>query len=797
MLLVKNGKKYAEVFVIENASQTLLYAAQAFIDAVTAVTGVTLSLRALPAFTGTETGVVLATFSQVQADPFFESWSEKCKNDGFCAVKKGNAVYLLSHLERGVVYGAHDLLEKNAEIVWARGANEERLCALKKKTLVLKNYDYAENSPFTVRAWNLCGIGTEGEGHADEGTLAYTGANKSNAVAHRFETRWEKYGLFGSGVILEELANIDYLSAEHPEWFMTAPDGGVMPALNGWDSYLNYYNADLAKAFGRMLAACAEKLGEGNLGHWNMPDNPYFCMVQGGVKLHEQPFTADDGTTVYPADKNYKSTVYFNFLNRVMQEANAVRPNTYLHVFAYTYSEETPAIEVDKRLIITLAPICTNDKYAYSDISNHDNDGIRDNIVRWSKKTENLELYTYWSSFRGEIYSRPNLEVVKQNLLWFESLGIKRVQIEGRVDCSLIENRTGKQENGVRFYDMNEAYLWAMHKLTWNPRQDTDCLIDKFCKAVYKESAPQMQKYFRLLKRGWEQMYGLVWYNTGGDVYYLQFLIKAGLAQAVLKTLRKALRKAKTPAVQRKITAVLQTVETEIEKYKDFEREEAEAVYTDIGEDELLCKRQLDYIGNPQSEWHKAKPLTVLRYCDTMQYYPKEADFSCRMLYDDKNIYIGYTVFDDEVGEEKITADGKKRYYRGNGKEMISYAETYIGGNSFNQDTYYGYISGFMAEREEQWYENKGSPERKPIPQGVRTVQFMQLSDDPKKRYCFQVQVIPYTALGATADSCTPYGSFVYYTDRFGRGGWMGYGLWCKPNFSSYRLKERDKGGEK
>ena len=109
MLLVKNGKKYAEVFVIENASQTLLYAAQAFIDAVTAVTGVMLSLRALPAFTGTQTGVVLATFSQVQADPFFESWSEKCKNDGFCAVKKGNAVYLLSHLERGVVYGAHDL----------------------------------------------------------------------------------------------------------------------------------------------------------------------------------------------------------------------------------------------------------------------------------------------------------------------------------------------------------------------------------------------------------------------------------------------------------------------------------------------------------------------------------------------------------------------------------------------------------------------------------------------------------------------------------------------------------------
>ena len=59
-----------------------------------------------------------------------------------------------------------------------------------------------------------------------------------------------------------------------------------------------------------------------------------------------------------------------------------------------------------------------------------------------------------------------------------------------------------------------------------------------------------------------------------------------------------------------------------------------------------------------------------------------------------------------------------------------------------------------------------------------------------------QYEVIPYTALGAAADNCTPYGSFVYYTNRFGRGGWMGYGLWCKPNFSPYTLR-KNKGGAK
>lgn len=793
MLLVENGKKRANIYISEQASKTLLYAAESFIQAVSAVSGVTLSLHCVRGFKEqTTTGVVLATFAQLADEPFVQKWSKECEGEGFSVVKQSNAIYVLSHTERGVLYGAHDVLEKNVDVLWARGAQEERISCLQTKIIKIKRFDYVENSPFSVRAWNLCGVGTEREEHADLGTLAYLGANKSNGVGHRFDGEWAKYGLFGSGVVMEKIANIDHLAKEHPEWFMKTADGKVKSALNGWDSYLNYYNAELAKAFGKMLASCAERIGVGNLGHWNMPDDPYFYMVENGVKLHEQPFTADDGTIVYPADKNYKSTVYFNFLNRVIKEANKSRPNTYLHVFAYTYSEETPAIQVDERLIVTIAPICTNEKYAYSDKQNHDNDEIRDNIVRWSKKTKNLELYTYWSSFRGEIYSRPNLEVVRKNLLWFESLGIKRVTIEGRVDCSLLEDRTSKQDNAVRFYDMNEAYIWAMHKLMWNPRQDTKALVNRFCKIVYKECAKEMQKYFALLQKGWDRKYGLIWYNTGGDVYYLQFLLQAGVAAGVLKSLRKALKKAKTPSVQRKIRTIFQTVTAEIEKYKDFQKEEAEVVYTDIGAEEILDEKEMDYINNPQSVWHKAKPLMVLRYCDTMQYYPKEANFSCRMLYDDNNIYIGYTVFDDQIQEERDFA-GEKKYYRSDGKEAISYAETYIGGNSFNQDTYYGYISGMMGEREEQWYENKGSPIRRAIPEGVRTARFIKLSDTPTQRYYFQVQVIPYTALGATADNCTPYGSFVYYTNRFGRGGWMGYGLWCKPNFSSYTLQKKSK----
>ena len=572
---------------------------------------------------------------------------------------------------------------------------------------------------------------------------------------------------------------------------MTALDGGVKAALHGWDSFLNYYSDEAAKAFAKLLVEKLERVDGDCIVHWNMPDDPYFCMVQDGVKLHELPFTADDGTIVYPQDKNYKSTVYFNFLNRVMRYANALRPNTYLHVFAYTYSEETPAIDVDERLIVTLAPILTNDKYAYDDPEHHDNDLIRDNIIRWAKKTDNLELYMYWCSFRGAMYSRPLLYSIKRNLLWFEQLGIKRLTIEGKLDCSLLEQLNEKQKDSIQFYDMNEAYIWAIHKLMWNPRQDPQALLERYCRIVYKESAAAMLRYFELLQKGWDEKDSLIWYTTGGDVYYLQCVIGAGIQKDVLQALEEAVAQAQTPSVKRKTQVVLKTVKREIDRYKNFEKEEAEVLYCGLGEDRILSEAEMDHINNPNSVWNKTKALSVLRNSETLEYYPKEANFSCLMLYDEKYMYIGYTVFDDKLVEE-VDGNGCKRYYREDGDPFISYGETYIGGNVFNQDTYYGFISGFMGDRYNQFYENNGTPEGKPIPENLRDVAFVKYDKDPEKRYYFHVQVIPYEVLGATAENCTPYGSFVYYTNRYGRAGWMGHGLWSKPNFVRFTLKPKE-----
>ena len=75
------------------------------------------------------------------------------------------------------------------------------------------------------------------------------------------------------------------------------------------------------------------------------------------------------------------------------------------------------------------------------------------------------------------------------------------------------------------------------------------------------------------------------------------------------------------------------------------------------------------------------------------------------------------------------------------------------------------------------------------IPKGVKDSKFVHFDDkDKQNRYYFHVQTIPFSALGTEKSVASPYGSFVYYSDRYGRAGWQGYGLWSKQNFSQFKL---------
>ena len=791
MKVISKKKPLLNFCVKTGCSDIIRTAVEDVNDAIEKITGVRLGVVETENLKSVDGCIIPALFSDNDG---FNKWFKKesqylLGSDGFAVKPFAGNLYVLSHCESGVFYGMHDLLEKNADVIWARGAYDYQTEVLENNNLTFKNYDYAEKSPFVIRVWNTCGTGTDGVDHGDTGMAKHLGRNKINGVYHHCNDEWYNYGLVGQSLASAEFRNIDYLMDEHPEYFMT-DEAGVPKKTKELESYINYYNPEVAKVYAKiMVDYINEKCNPNDILGWNMPDAPHFCVVHNGVRLHEQPFVCDNGTIVYPKDENYKSTVYFNFINRLIEEINVLRPNTYIQTQAYMYSEIVPAIKVDDRVMVKIAPLVANEKVAHNDTHVLDNAVTRDNIIKWLKKNKHICINAYWNSFKGNMYSRPIVGVVQQNLRWWRDIGVFGFTPEGKVDCGKLDSYTDEQAFARKFFDMNECYTWIINKLTWNPEEDTEALKRRYCDIVYKESADEMLDYFNAIEKGFNSTQCHVMYSTGADVYIYQCIIKAGVKDAVLGALERAVKKATTPTVISRVNSIYETILEYINRYVDFVKEEAEFAYCK-GIDPL-SDEQMDFVKNPDSIWNRATPQTVLRNYDDMTFYPKEAKFSRRMLYDDKYLYFGYMVYDDRIVKEEII-DGRIRVFRNDGTEVRSRAETYMGGNALNQDKIFGYVSGFNADNLiDHLYEKVELPIDIEIPKDMRDVKKVYLSDNPEERRYFHVQVVPISIFDISLENFKPYGHFVYYTDRYQRAGWMGFGLWGKQNFTIFTLERR------
>ena len=784
---IENGKSLLKFCIKEQASEIIERAVLDIIEASKLITGIKAEIERVKTFDNINDAIVVATFSDGQFEAEFKDDFEFLKDtDGFAIRRKGNVIYVLADCDRGAFYGLHDLLEKNADVIWARGAKEYSLEFLPSREICLSTINYREKSPFKVRVWNTCGHGTDDVDHGDKGTAMCLGRNKIIGVYHHCDDDWYQYGVTGQSLASPEFRNIDDLLESNPEYFMTDKNGNPRPTTV-MESYLNYYNPEVAKVIAKRMSDYIGKHHPEDVLCYNMPDNPYFCMVHGGVRLDKQPFTTDCGVTVYPEQKNYKSTVYFNFINRLIKELNELRPNTVIHTQAYMYSITAPAIKVDDRVMIKVAPLSANEKVAHNDPVKTDNHDTRDNILKWCKMSNGVCINAYWNCFKGAYYSRPIWKVAKENLLWWKEIGIKGFTPEGKVDCSKLKEYTEKQAYCRKFNDFNEMYTWGLHKLMWNPEQDLDALKDRYCKIVYKECADQMKEYFSLIEQGYENNDAFVWWQTGADVYIYQFIIKAGLKDKIIKVLEDALSNATTPTVISRLESIMVTLKEYIERYENFVDETADMLFCE--KVNPVADEQMDFVNNKNSVWNKVKPCRIIKDPQTLKDFAKGSNVECRLLFDKENLYFGYYTSDRDI--EKVVMDGNDmRVVRTDGSIASFRTETYVGGNTMNHDVFYGYVSGFSKpDIVDRFFINSGSPSSMKMPDGVHDVKKVFLSDQPEKRGLFHVQVVPISTLDVDFADLKPYGHFVVFSDKFGRGGWKGFGLWSKQNFTNFNLR--------
>ncbi len=788
--MVLSGKPKTVFYVMPGAEAAVLSAAEEISKTLERITGA--KVPVVQQDFQTVKGKNNVFFATLKDYPVLKEWFPHesefvLDHDGFAVRTKEDNNYIFSSTAAGVFFGAHDMLERSCEVIWSRGKEgEEEIFIPTKSVAIFANY--YDKACFEVRGWHACGQGIHGE-KLDPPTMKMFGKNKVNAKLELFEPEYMHYGVSPFGVLpYNGLLYFDDLMEEHPEYFMQDFNGKPKKEIDH-DSFLNYYRQDVADMCAQKYLDMLKEYPQyaNYVLKIKAPDDSHFYMVgEKGELLHKLPFTADDGTVVYPQESEYQSTVYWNFINRMVKKIASVYPDIQIFKVAYQYCELCPKIALDEHIIVGIAPLTFDCHYSFTSPKSSENSRrVYENIKKWCEKCKKVTIYEYWQCFKGDIYSRPNVEVVQENLREYFKMGVWGITPEGLVDSA---NATGVSLH----YDMNEMYYWLTNQLMWQVDLNLELRKEHFCHVVYGAAERDMYRYYELIEKGWNERDGYVIYSTGGDVYTKEFIINAGIADEVKATLEKALSRRLTEVQRRKITAIRDVVFAEIDKYSKLVSEDAVFHYTDVGREALLSQDSLDYLHNEKSAWNQAGEIKVFKNYETYEDYDENARLGVKLLYDDKYLYFGYTVYDDKlaVGAAEISSEGIPVYKRIDGSQVLSYAETYVGGNSYNMSKYYGYVSGIRHARKKEFYVNEGVPELLPVSAEFKEAFFKHDDENPKNRYYFHVQAIPYSDLGYSIENVLPYGSLVYYSDRYGRVGWKGNGLWAKQSFSPFTLKK-------
>jgi len=189
-----------------------------------------------------------------------------------------------------------------------------------------------------------------------------------------------------------------------------------------------------------------------------------------------------DGPDIF-GNENSRSRRYYTFLNQVARALQESHPGKYIGVLGYAGAEAPPAgMKVEPNIIPYMC--YTRANWSHPEVREQD----LERTNAWLERLDRVGIYEY---LYGGGFSAPRLYL--HNLAEF----LRHV---------------GNKAPGSGFYaeiysnhGLDGPKAWVVEKLLWNPNQDVDELISLWCRRVFGEAAPPMERYFRGLESTWLQ----------------------------------------------------------------------------------------------------------------------------------------------------------------------------------------------------------------------------------------------------------------------------------------------------
>ena len=416
------------------------------------------------------------------------------KYDGYAVFKRNNKIMIIGNDARGVINGVHRFIYKHTDFIWVRPYKEQAVYTVD-PNLKLTVKDYTDNPEFYFRGWGangniaikseeyflyvsrLCNNKSPGS-HVDSllGRMFDHGLVMEFGGGHNMSTRWlpkKKYG------------------KTNPEYYMLL-DGTrrTTGAVN-----LCYTNKDMIKTFIKETLEIAGKLPDYfETINIMIDDTQAYCECEECMK----PITLPDGRVLERKHEAFKSTQFYMFLNQVARAVAQKHPRLHVKCFGYFFTAVPPEIPVEKNIRISFCPYVRNDKETLHGASN----------ARWLARTKKYAAMSpgvIWREYyySGAAFPRAQANIIAKDLRFINTLGVRMIysELSWADRPESIHRKRPATEHA--FFDITGPEFWTINMLFWDPRQDPDALRNEYIRRTYREGAPGVQRFYKLLRDSW------------------------------------------------------------------------------------------------------------------------------------------------------------------------------------------------------------------------------------------------------------------------------------------------------
>ncbi len=451
--LVSQGVSDYQIYSSAQATETERYAARELQHYIAQVSGATLPIvhEVAP-----DAKLIYVGFDDVPKALLGDLKPDTFGKEEYIIRESHGALLIAGGQPRGTLYGVIGFLQDHLGCRWY---TSDVIKIPKKKSIGIKGIEDRQAPVFEYReAWYREAYATEFAVH-----------NRLNPSGVPLpEDKGGSFIIYPFVHTFNTLVPLEKYFDEHPEYYSLV-DGVRQNKHIG--AQLCLTNPEVVRIATESVLRWIEEHPEADVFSVDQNDGFGFCECESCAALDEV--------------EGSQSGTVLTFVNQIAEVVAQKHPEVQLQTLAYVYSEVPPKT-IKPRDNVTIRMCHYNYCEAHAIGQCDDHDRFVERLEGWSKITDSITIWDYYTTFRHYLSPFPNFESVINHPRFYADRNCIGLFAQG----NNVRQQGGGEFSGLR--------AWVFAQLMWNPHQDGWKLINEYVKNVYGPASPFITHYIRM-----------------------------------------------------------------------------------------------------------------------------------------------------------------------------------------------------------------------------------------------------------------------------------------------------------